>query len=117
MNYEDIKFQIKSEILQIKAKSWKLKENIVRRCYPELPISLNEDKNSRWHSICEWNLTNSTSPIWFYSSDYSDILALNDLTNFVGEFVPFFETLSNAMMEIRTKSSNIKPLFDLLFQK
>ncbi|MDR2411345.1 MAG: hypothetical protein LBD88_01855 [Candidatus Peribacteria bacterium] len=50
---------------------------------------------------------------WFYSSDYSDILALNDLTNFVEEFVPFFEKLENAMMEIRTKSNNIKPLFNL----
>ncbi|MDR2640282.1 MAG: hypothetical protein LBC61_02930 [Candidatus Peribacteria bacterium] len=53
--------------------------------------------------------------IWFYSSDYSDILAMNSITNFIEEFVPFFESLPNAMMEIRTKSSNIKPLLDLGF--
>jgi spore photoproduct lyase len=29
--------------------------------------------------------------------------------------VPFFEKLENAMMEIRTKSNNIKPLFNLWF--
>lgn len=53
---------------------------------------------------------------WFYSSDYSDILAMNSFTNFVEEFVPFFENLwKNQMMELRTKSGNIKPLLDLNF--
>lgn len=47
---------------------------------------------------------------WFYSSDYSDNLATNSLSLFVENFVPFFETLPNAMMEIRTKSVNIEPL-------
>lgn len=49
----------------------------------------------------------------FYSSDYSDNLATDDLTHFTSEFVPFFETLENAKMEIRTKSTNIKNLLKL----
>lgn len=51
--------------------------------------------------------------VWFYSSDYSDNLATNSLTWFCDVFIPFFETLPNAMMEIRTKSTNIWPLLKL----
>lgn len=47
------------------------------------------------------------TPTWFYSSDYSDNLALDHITNFTAEFVPFFDSLDGAKMEIRTKSSNI----------
>ncbi len=52
--------------------------------------------------------------VWFYSSDYSDNLATNALTRFVENFVPFFETLQNAKMEIRTKSVDVRSL--LAFQ-
>jgi hypothetical protein len=68
--------------------------------------------------------------IWFYSSDYSDILGMDNISGFLEEFVPFFENIplspalspkgrkgveSIAMMEIRTKSANIKPILDLGF--
>lgn len=49
----------------------------------------------------------------FYSSDYSDILWMNKMSNFIEEFVPFFEEKQGVMMEVRTKSANIKPLLDL----
>lgn len=52
--------------------------------------------------------------IWFYSSDYSDNLATDNITNFTSEFIPFFDWLENVKMEIRTKSVNIK---NLLLQK
>lgn len=45
--------------------------------------------------------------IWFYTSDYSDNLATDNLTNFTSEFFPFFDSLENVKMEIRTKSTNI----------
>ncbi len=45
--------------------------------------------------------------IWFYTSDYSDNLATDNLTNFCEEFVPFFDSLKNVKAEIRTKSINI----------
>ena len=53
--------------------------------------------------------------IWFYSSDYSDILWMDWFSWFCKEFIPFFEKYENVMMEVRTKSSNIKPLLDLWF--
>jgi hypothetical protein len=44
---------------------------------------------------------------WFYTSDYSDNLAIDNLTNFTLEFVPFFDSFENVKAEIRTKSVNI----------
>jgi len=38
---------------------------------------------------------------------------MNGFSNFVEEFVLFFEELDGAMMEIRTKSTNIQPLLNL----
>lgn len=53
---------------------------------------------------------------WFYSWDYSDIVWIDNLSWFCSEFIPFFEEFGeNIMMEIRTKSSNIKPFLDLWF--
>jgi len=53
---------------------------------------------------------NSQYPVWFYSSDYSDNLATDTISKFSDFFIPFFETLPNARMEIRTKSINISHL-------
>ncbi len=53
--------------------------------------------------------------MWFYSSDYSDILWMNSISWFIEEFVPFFEKFNNVMMEIRTKSANIQPILKLWF--
>lgn len=53
---------------------------------------------------------------WFYSWDYSDIVWIDNLSWFCSEFIPFFENFwENIMMEIRTKSANIKPFLDLWF--
>jgi hypothetical protein len=38
---------------------------------------------------------------------------MNGISGFLEEFVPFFEQFNNAMMEIRSKSANIKPILDL----
>lgn len=51
----------------------------------------------------------------FYSSDYSDILWSNNLSNFLEEFVPFFEKFEDVMMEVRTKSTNIEEILNLWF--
>ena len=53
--------------------------------------------------------------IWFYSGDYSDILGMNNISGFLEEFVDFFENKEWVMMEIRTKSANIKSILDLGF--
>ncbi|MCH2188307.1 hypothetical protein MK079_00560 [Candidatus Gracilibacteria bacterium] len=52
------------------------------------------------------------TPIWFYSSDYSDNLATDSLTQFTQNFIPFFEGFDNVKMEIRTKSINIARLLE-----
>lgn len=49
----------------------------------------------------------------FYSSDYSDNLATDNLSDFTLEFIPFFENLENTKLEIRTKSNNISNLLKL----
>lgn len=51
--------------------------------------------------------------IWIYTSDYSDNLATDNLTNFTLEFIPFFDLLQNVKAEIRTKSVNIWNLLKL----
>jgi len=54
---------------------------------------------------------NKNKKITFYTSDYSDNLAIDNLTNFTLEFIPFFWSLTNNInMEIRTKSINISNL-------
>ena len=59
------------------------------------------------------NKNKSKNDIWFYSSDYSDNLATDSFTLFTTEFIPFFDNLKNAKMEIRTKSNNIDNLLNL----
>lgn len=48
-----------------------------------------------------------------YSGYDSDSLALDHITSFTKDFVPFFETLPHLTLELRTKSVNIKNLLDL----
>ena len=49
----------------------------------------------------------------FYSSDYSDNLATDAITNFCWEFIPFFAKQKRAKMEIRTKSTNIQSILKI----
>lgn len=56
------------------------------------------------------NANKKAKEILFYSSDYSDNLATDNLTLFTREFIPLFEEFDNAIMEIRTKSTNISNL-------
>lgn len=55
----------------------------------------------------------ASQEIWFYSSDYSDILWMDGFSNFASEFLPFFEEYDHVKMEVRTKSANIQPLLDV----
>jgi len=48
--------------------------------------------------------------IRLYASDYSDNLALDQITGFCEYFLPLIDTFPNVKMEIRTKSANIKHL-------
>lgn len=65
-------------------------------------------------TISEHQEKNTQQDIWFYSSDYSDILWMDSISNFCAEFIEFFDNFpKNIHMEIRTKSANISPLLAL----
>ena len=49
-------------------------------------------------------------PSYFFSGYDCDSLALEPLTHFVEEFIPFFSRLPNAYLELRTKSTQIQTL-------
>lgn len=51
--------------------------------------------------------------ITFYASNYTDLLATEDISHFHESFLPFCETLpDNVLIETRTKSTNITPLLN-----
>ena len=100
VNYDDIK----SEIEEIIMENGKIKNK------PSLSTEGFNPLDNHGEKIQDRGLTTR-----FYSSDYSDILAMDDFSNFCEEFIPFFEKFENVMMEIRTKSNNILPLLSLWF--
>jgi spore photoproduct lyase len=51
-----------------------------------------------------------SDPVYFFSGYDCDSLALESMTHFVEEFLPFFEKHPRAILEIRTKSVNISSL-------
>jgi spore photoproduct lyase len=50
---------------------------------------------------------------WFHAGEYSDSLALSHITGELPHYWDFFEKNTEAKLEIRTKSVNIKSIFDL----
>lgn len=70
-------------------------------------VNYDEIKKQILDTVKKVRKKNEDETIWFYSSDYSDNLALDTITDFTKEFIPFFESLKNVKMEIRTKSLNI----------
>ena len=79
-------------------------------------VNYDDIKNEIEEKISELRKELPDSAHWFYSWDYSDIVWIDNLSNFIENFVPFFEKFwDDVMMEIRTKSSNVKPFLDLWF--
>jgi spore photoproduct lyase len=54
----------------------------------------------------------SSETCYFFSGYDADSLAYEPVTHFAREFVPFFSTLDNAYLELRTKSANIRELIN-----
>lgn len=54
----------------------------------------------------------NSKPTTFFSGYDCDSLALEPITHFAQDFLPFFDTLPNATLEIRTKSTNIQPFLN-----
>jgi spore photoproduct lyase len=51
-------------------------------------------------------------PTWFFSGYDCDSLAYEPVTNFADYFVPEFSTMPNAVLELRTKSTQIRSLLN-----
>jgi spore photoproduct lyase len=66
-----------------------------------------EDFQDDIRQICE---NNPTEDSHFFSGYDCDSLALEPVTGFAEAFLPFFETLPNAWLELRTKSTQIRSL-------
>lgn len=52
----------------------------------------------------------ATGDAWFFSGYDCDSLALDPLTGFTGAFLPLFDQLPNAWLELRTKSTQVRGL-------
>lgn len=55
-------------------------------------------------------LDSPDEPLHFFSGYDCDSLALEPITGFAAYFLPFFEQLSNAWLELRTKSTQVRSL-------
>ncbi len=51
-------------------------------------------------------------PLHFFSGYDCDSLALEPVTGFAEQFLPFFETIPNAWLELRTKSTQVRSLLN-----
>lgn len=56
--------------------------------------------------------SNSNQTSYFYSGYDCDSLALEPISGFVGEFLPIFEKQKKAILELRTKSTQIRSLLN-----
>jgi len=52
-------------------------------------------------------------PVYFFSGYDCDSLALENVSDFATDFIPFMRDNPSAFMELRTKSVNIKPLLQM----
>lgn len=63
--------------------------------------------------ISELAASHASEPVWFFSGYDCDSLAYEPMTRFAAYFVPLFQTLDNAWLELRTKSTQIRQLLKL----
>lgn len=68
-----------------------------------------EDFQNEIKTICR---SSPDKDIHFFSGYDCDSLALEPVTDFAGEFLPFFDEIPNAWLELRTKSTQIRTLLN-----
>ncbi len=68
-----------------------------------------EDFQTEIKQICD---ASPEDPIHFFSGYDCDSLALEPITHFAEEFLPFFAQIPNAWLELRTKSTQIRSLLN-----
>ncbi len=60
--------------------------------------------------ITEIASQHAPEPLYFFSGYDADSLVFEPVSGFLGEFLPFFSTIPNAILELRTKSTNVREL-------
>ncbi len=65
-----------------------------------------------FQAITETAKQHTDKEIHFFSGYDCDSLALEPVTNFAGKYLPLFESTPNALIELRTKSTQIRSLLD-----
>jgi spore photoproduct lyase len=76
---------------------------------PDIVLFVNHDEIiNQMKSIMLETKTNNR--IWFHAGEFSDSLALSHITNELEPYWGFFKKFPNAILELRTKSANIKTL-------
>ncbi len=78
---------------------------------PDIVLFVNHDDIAR--EIEETIIAQPAEELWFHAGEFSDSLALCHLTREFGYYWPVFEKYSNAFLELRTKSANVKPLLEM----
>ncbi len=68
--------------------------------------------NSFMNEIKRIAKNHKNESVYFFSGYDCDSLALENITNFAENFIPFFNKIENAYLELRTKSINIKPILN-----
>lgn len=69
-----------------------------------------EDFQTQITTLCQ---ESPAEEIHFFSGYDGDSLAMEPLTGFATNFVPFFDSLPNAWLELRTKSTQIRTLLNM----
>ncbi len=64
------------------------------------------------HDIRQLCAESPNGTLHFFSGYDCDSMALEPVTNFAEQFLPFFATLPNAWLELRTKSTQVRSLLD-----
>lgn len=67
--------------------------------------------NDFFEAIAE-SAASKSDPCWYFSGYDCDSLALEPVTQFIQQCLTAFETMPNANLEIRTKSTQIRPLLN-----
>jgi len=65
-----------------------------------------EDFFADIRQVCEQH----NEPVWFFSGYDCDSLALDPVTGFVADCLSYFQDLAKGYLELRTKSTQIRPI-------
>lgn len=84
-----------------------------RNDFPVYFVNYDEIQEQITTEIDRVRATGYKDQIWIYPSNWTDLVGSEHIGSFHQQFVSFFETLENVMIESRTKSIMMKPLLDL----